>query len=119
MFARHNLDEVSNVRIASDGDLFVVRPDALLRMDPRTGKTKKVTVLKYGGALAISSTHVFAGEDKKVLVLALGKKPKVVQKLSASGEGPCSITPSPDGRFVLVVGNDEGGTLKCFELGKP
>ena len=116
---RHDLEDVSNVRIAAEGDLFVVTSDALLRMDPATGKTRSITKLKYGGVIALGATHVFAGEDKKVLAIALGKKPKVIAKLSASGEGPMSIAPSPDGRFVLVGGSDEGGTLKCFELGKP
>jgi hypothetical protein len=116
---RWDIEDASGVCIAHDGDLFVVRHDALLRVDPRSGKSKKVVPLKYGGVVASNATHVFAGEDKKALAIALGKKPKVAQKMSASGEGPCCIAPSPDGRFVLVVGIDEGGTLKCFELGKP
>ena len=112
----------SCVRFAPDGALLVGAEAGLFRVDPSTRKPKQLIATDGdAGPIALSADGkmIFVGESKRVLVAKLAKQPRVSAKLASSGDGVMSIAPSPDGRLVLVVGNDEGGTLKCFELGKP
>ena len=108
------------LRFAHDGALLVVTEQALVKIDAKTSKQKQLIAINYGGPLEVAGKRALVGADKKVLHLDLAKaKPAEIAKLSTTGDGACSIALSPDQRFVLVVGSDEGGTLKCFELGKP
>ena len=105
---------------APDGALLVAADRGVFRVDPRSGKSTKLFAVAYqAGPLALSAGTLFVGDDRRVHVVPLTKRPRATMRWTAAGDGVMSCSPSPDGKRVLVVGNDEGGTLKCFERGKP
>jgi hypothetical protein len=109
------------VRLANDGSLLVGAMDAVHRVDPRTGKRARWLATPGGaGPIEMSPDRAtaFVGDGKRVHVVPIAAKPKPAATLSVNGDGVMSIGPSPDGKQVLVVGNDEGGILKCYVLGK-
>ena len=119
---RCDLAGANCVRFALDGSLLVAADRGVFRIDPATAKARKLFAAKYqAGPLALSADGktLFVGDDKHVHVVPIPARPRARAKLTASGDSVMSCAPSPDGKRVLVVGSDEGGTLKCFELGKP
>jgi len=115
------IEGASCVRIARDGSLLVGAFDAVYRIDPRTGKRARWLATPGGaGPIEMSADRAtaFVGDGKRVHVVPLAARPKAAATMSVAGDGVMSIALAPDDKQVLIVGNDEGGILKCYELGK-
>jgi hypothetical protein len=97
--------------------LFVATGVGLERVDD--GVATVVMAFKWGTDLVRASPDgslVFCNEAKRVHTVDVRTGSSTMTWASA-GEGPSCVAPSPDGRGVIVVGGDEGGTLKRHTIG--
>src|SRR5262245_28903618 len=120
---RHELEGAGNVRFTADGALLAIVEAGLVRIErTKTPKPTKLLAIAGGGPIAVSGdrSRAFVGDGKKLHALELkAKKPRTLATMTVNGDGVMGIAASRDGGEVLVAGNDEGGILKHYDVGKP
>ncbi len=117
MASRIPLDEMLNVTFAG-GELYAVSHQMLHAIDDDTRPLYSAQdVLGLALEPTLDESKLLIGDGIFVFLYDLESE-EIVSRWRSSGEGPGCISPSPDGSHFIVVGSDEGGTVKRFEFGQ-